>query len=480
MARAVDRKRQERKRDWKTPTLWMALGVAAVLLAAPAPAQLVLPTPGGDPQRIDFAGDPVLAFAVPGADGDFRTRIAAAVMAWPGSGEAAARQAAADAARAQARSVLLPVLTASLSGSRSFDRGFAGNAAIVEGLVPRGRTDAQLGVDQLLIDFGASSGRIAGASARVRAAHADAERSASDTALAAAAAWYQVLGSQTLVELADALVARHQAILADTAARVNAGLGAGGDVARAEAGLADAIGDAARGNRRLAAARARYRELFGTEAPAHPPRPALAQSRAGEPGVAQAMSHASPEVLTALALAEAARAEARATRADALPRLTAGVSATSYAVFEAARNHDVRGQFSLSQRLSAGGAEAARTAEAAARARAAGFASDRVIAGAERDAETALADVRILDAAVATLGRAYRANRRSRDTMAEQFRLSRGSLIDLIRTEQDYIAAARALIEGSIERDLAHLSLLARTGELLDHFGIVLPKFPSF
>ncbi|MEY2884638.1 MAG: hypothetical protein RL490_2362 [Pseudomonadota bacterium] len=456
----------------------MALGVAAMLLAAPAPAQLALPVPGGNPQRIDFADDPVLAFAAPGSDGDFRARIAAAVLAWPGSGEAEAGQAAAAAARAQARSALLPVLTASLSGSRSFDRGFAGNAAIVEGLIPRGRTDAQFGVDQLLFDFGASSGRIAGASARLRAARAEAQRSASDTALAAAAAWYQVLAGQTLVELADALVARHRAILADTAARVHAGLGAGGDVARAEAGLADAMGEAARTARRLAAARARYRELFGSAAPAHPPRPALAPSRAGDADTAQAMSHNSPEVQTALALAEAARAEARATRAEALPRLTAGVSATRFAVFEAAHNHDVRGQFSLSQRLSTGGAEAARTDEAAARARAAGFASDRVIAGAERDAETALADVRILDTAVETLATAYRANRRNRDTMAEQFRLSRGSLIDLIRTEQDYVAAARALIEGSIERDLAHLTLLARTGELLDHFGIVLPARP--
>ncbi|OYU14247.1 MAG: hypothetical protein CFE37_12085, partial [Alphaproteobacteria bacterium PA4] len=170
MERALDRKRQERKRDWKTPTLWMALGVAAMLLAAPAPAQLVLPVPGGDPQRIDFAGDPVLAFAAPGSDGDFRVRIAAAVLAWPGSGEAEAGQAAAAAARRQAQAALLPVLSASLSGSRSLDRGFAGNAAIVEGLIPRGRTDAQIGVDQLLFDFGASSGRIAGASARLRAA----------------------------------------------------------------------------------------------------------------------------------------------------------------------------------------------------------------------------------------------------------------------------------------------------------------------
>lgn len=56
--------------------------------------------------------------------------------------------------------------------------------------------------------------------------------------------------------------------------------------------------------------------------------------------------------------------------------------------------------------------------------------------------------------------------------MAEQFRLSRGSLIDLLRTEADYFAAARALVAGSVERDLAHYTLLARTGGLLRHFAI--------
>ena len=67
---------------------------------------------------------------------------------------------------------------------------------------------------------------------------------------------------------------------------------------------------------------------------------------------------------------------------------------------------------------------------------------------------------------------AYRANRIARDTMAEQVRLSRGSLIDLLRAEEDYFGAARALLQGHIERDIAHYTLLARTGELLGLFAL--------
>jgi adhesin transport system outer membrane protein len=216
----------------------------------------------------------------------------------------------------------------------------------------------------------------------------------------------------------------------------------------------------------LATVRARYREAFGTEPPARPSRPARPQSAATDPATAMAMAHAAPPVVVALAAAEAARSEARAARGDMLPRLTAGVDATMFNVFENGRNYDVRGVLALRQAFSLGGAESARLGQANARARAAAFAAERITAEAERDAEAAFADVRILDGSAAALEDAYRANRRSRDTMAEQFRLSRGSLIDLLRSEQEFFASAQALLQGNLERDLAHYALLARTGEL--------------
>ena len=453
---------------------WLCAGIAAVIAAAPAPAQLVLPTPTGDPRSIDFAADPVLRFIGSStADDDFIAAVAAAVARHPAQAEASATMDVARAQRREARSALFPTLSASLTGSRSLSRDFADNSAIVESLQPRGRTDASLGADQLLFDFGATGGRIAGASARVRAASADADRSAMATTLAAATVWYQVLAYQALTELSDALVARHRVILGDTTARVAAGVGAGGDIIRAEAGLADAIGQASASARSLADARARFRELFGRDAPIHPPRPAIEETRIGGAEVAIEASHRTPEVISAEAAADAAHAEARAVRGDALPRLSAGVTGTRYSVFAAGQNYDVRGQFVLHQSLSVGGAEAARSSAASARARAADAAADRIRAEAERDADAAFADAAILDTSVTALADAYRANRRNRDVMAEQFRLSRGSLIDLLRTEGDYFAAARALIQGSAERDVARYTLLARTGALLRHFAIV-------
>ena len=415
----------------------------------------------------------MLAFTASGTDhGVFDAAVAAAVSRHPRRAEAQAGIDVADAGRREVRAGLFPLVSASVIGSRSLARDFIDTSAAVERLLPRGRADAGVGADQLLFDFGATGARIAGATARRRGAGAGADAAATAFALDAVAAWYQVVGFQALTDLTDALVARHRTILTDTAARVDAGVGAGGDIVRADAGLADAVGDAARTARSLAAARAQFRERFGAEAPVRPQRPAPAALAVVSADAAIVQSHCIPGIAVADAGADTAAAEARAVRRDALPRLSAGVMATRFNVLDPGPNYDLRGQFSLRQSLSLGGAEAARTFGADARRRAAIAAAATARLEAERDAAIAFAEARILDDALLALGNAYRANRRNRDITAEQFRQSRGSLIDLLRTESDYFAAARALVLGGIERDLARYALLARTGGLLRHFAI--------
>ena len=485
-------------------TLWRAIGVAALMAAttaaaaldpaaapsaaaatardlAPAPPQLVLPAPTNDPRTVDFTTDPVLIFVRSPAstatpqDG-FRAAVAAAVARHPVRAEAEANTDTARAQRREVRAGLFPSISATVVGSQSLARDFIDTSAAVERLLPRGRTDANLAADQLLFDFGATGARIGWATARLRAAKAAADGAAIALAQSATQACYEIIAYQALTELSDALVARHQSILAYTKTRIDAGVGAGGDLARAEAGLADALGDRARSIRLLAAARARYRELFGTEAPQHPVRPPMDAPMQDDPilsrDAALDKSRRTPDVANAEALAQAAHAEARAIRRDTLPRVTAGFAATRYNILGVGPNYDVRGQFQLRQSFSAGGADAARINAADARARAATAAADRSRVEAERDAEAAFADARILASAALALADAYRANRRNRDITAEQFRLSRGSLIELLRAESDYFAAARALVLGRIEQDLAGYTLLARTGGLLTHFAI--------
>jgi adhesin transport system outer membrane protein len=188
------------------------------------------------------------------------------------------------------------------------------------------------------------------------------------------------------------------------------------------------------------------------------------------------LSHATPPVTAALAAADAARAEARATARDALPRLTGSVGANRYNAFSPGPNYDIRGTLVLRQSFSAGGLEAARTAEARARAQAAVHLAERIAAEAAREAETAFEQVRLLDASRASLEAGYRASRKARDSMAEQVRLQRAALVELLRAEDEYAAAASALLQTSLEADLARFVLLARTGELSSHFGLATPR----
>jgi len=146
----------------------------ALFAAVPAGAGVQLPPPGDAPQAIDFAADPLLRFlGLTAPADDFRTAIAAAVLRYPTNGE---------------------------------------------GLVPRGRTDAAIGADQQLFDFGATSSRVAAAQARVTDARATASANAIDSALDAITAWYPLVGAQAFHDLATALADRHRQILADTIA----------------------------------------------------------------------------------------------------------------------------------------------------------------------------------------------------------------------------------------------------------------------
>ena len=146
--------------------------------------RLQLPPPGDAPQAIDFAADPVLQFLSHiGPAAEFQAAIAAVVSCYPTAGEGQASGDAAGAARRQARSGLFPPILLSLVASRSLARDFQGNSAIVEGLLPRGRTDSALAADKSLFDFGAISSRIAAADARLTDARATAGAEAIASAL---------------------------------------------------------------------------------------------------------------------------------------------------------------------------------------------------------------------------------------------------------------------------------------------------------
>jgi adhesin transport system outer membrane protein len=444
--------------------------VSVLLLAAAGPATavpFVLPAPAERPQDITAATDPFLAaLADRGGSDLFRERLVGAAAALPALGESGEDVVAAAAQRDQARSRLFPGLGLDVVGARTITRDLQSPSTQVENLSPLRRNDVIGSVDQLLIDFGATSARIRSSTALTDAARAELDVARNTALLQLVASWYDLLSTRAALDLSGANVARMQALSDAAALRFSAGLDSGGDVARARSYLAAAQSQQIGFQRRLRAAEARYQELFGS-APVGVQRPAAPLADSFEAGSDR------PELVSARAQERAAIAALDAARADRLPRVDARISGSTYDVLRGSTPaYDVRAQVTMRQRFSTGGAEAARVAELAARRRAAGLAVNRITAAGTREQGVAAAEAEGLAASLPALQAAYLDSRRARDLFAEQFRVSRGTLFDVLRAERDLLEAAITLAQTSHEADVARFTLLARHGGLIEHFGL--------
>jgi adhesin transport system outer membrane protein len=446
--------------------------VAAAAVAAAQQAPRSLPAPDRDPLRVDAASDPILQLGASRAPFEaFRETIAAAVARHPARLEQEATTDEARAALAEARERQRPSADATVTSYRVIAREFSNDPAnIIERSRPEQRTDALLSVSQTVFDFGAGDRRVAAAGARLRAAALDAEATSDRVALAAIAAWYDIFAYRALTALTESFTQSQRELRASVEERVRSGVSAPGDVARVESYIAGAETRLARFRRQLANAEARFAELAGMPAPADVERSPVPGAPLSSRDAAVAASASSPGVQSAERLAEAARQEARAARADRLPQVTAGVDAGRYGVFENERDYDIRGRVTVRQRLF-GGIDA-RADQIAARAEATEARAARIREEAARDAAIAWSDVQALEEQLRALEASYVAARRSRDVIVERFRVARGSLFDVVAAEDTYFQAAAAYIEAIAELDAARYVLLSRTGRLLDALAI--------
>jgi adhesin transport system outer membrane protein len=424
---------------------------------------------------MDLSTDPVLQLARSQASPEeFRTAIAAVVERHPGTLEYTAAAEEARALRSEARERRLPSVDLNLSSYRVISREFSNDPEnVIERSRPEQRTDALVTVQQNIFDFGASERRVAAAGARLRAAMAEAEAGADRIALSAVASWYDVFAARALVTVTEGFVANQQELRDAVAERIRQGASAPGDTARVESYIASAQTRLARFRRLLSNAEARFSELAGSPPPGDLERAPVAELPAMTRDAAANAGMNTPAARAGLAMAEGARQEARALRADRLPQLSAGVDAGRYGVFETDRDYDVRGRVTLRQRLF-GGVDA-RLAQGEARVRQAEARAERIREEAARDASIAWSDVQALEEQLKALEASYVASRRSRDVLLERFIHSRGDLFDVVAAEDAYFETATAYIQALSELDAARYVLLSRTGGLLAALGIAPP-----
>ena len=444
----------------------------SIRATAPQGGAPSLPLPSTDPMRIDLGADPILRLAKSQASPEmFRSTIANAVEHHPGTLEAEAITTEAGAVVDEAYERRLPSIDLSISSTHSFSRQFGTlTQNIIERSQPRQRTDAILSVNQTLFDFGASASRVSAAGARLRSAAASAEASADNVALQSIAAWYDVFAFRALTGLTDAFVHNQEDLRSAVEERIRQGVSAPGDTARVDSYLASARTRLAGFRRLRSDAEARFAELTGAPPPADLQRAPIPVLPAISKDAAALAAMSNPQSRSALALADSARQEAKATRSDRLPQISAAVDANRYGVFENRYDYDVRGRLVLRQRLF-GGTEA-RLAQAQARSRSADAHAARIRDEAARDASIAWTDVRALQEQLSAMEASYIASRRSRDVLVERFVNARGNLFDVVAAEDSYFETATSYIRALSELDAARYVLLSRTGALLGALDI--------
>lgn len=431
-----------------------------------------LPAPTDDPLKIDLTTDPVLRLGRDATPAEsFRTAIGSAVRHNPALEESIAQRDEAEAVRYEARARQYPTADLSLTGYKTLSRAFSNDPGnVLERSRPRGRTDATLRVQQPVTDFGSIGQRIAAGNDRLSAAAAGIEDASAQIALRAIAAWYTVFGYRAMVRLGEAFAVSQRDLHARLETRVLQGAAAAGDIAQVDSYIAASDAQLADFRRSLANAEAQYVGIVGSPAPANLGRAPAPDLRGIAATALDKDVAVLPLVRQAKGSADAAGRDAAALKADSLPQVTAGIDAGRYGVLENERDYDVRANLTLSMRI--GGGAKQRVDQAVARADGADARYRRTVIEARRDASIAWSDLTALEEAKRAIEANYIASRRSRDVLAERFRVSRGTLFDVLSAESNYFGVAARYIQTVTELDTSRYVLLARTGHLLKALAI--------
>jgi adhesin transport system outer membrane protein len=333
-----------------------------------------------------------------------------------------------------------------------------------------------LSARQLVYDFGAVGSQVDARTSLQAAAAARAEIKTSELTLRALTAWLEMFRAREVFALSQMNVASRQQILSFIDERERLGGSPKSDVLRARARLADALAVEVAAKNRLSAAEAGYREAF--DAPPPPPiaLPVGAVVTMGRYANLGDWVSRNANVAEARAQTEAAGHEAKSATASLLPSIQFEVSA---------RRRDLGGEgvpgldwtagFSVKQNLYSGGADVARKQQADQRAVESRLAEDKLRRQVERAFAQAMADVNNSAAAVAARKEAAQVAAVALEAVREQFAFRRGTLLDLLRAQEELYAAGRDLIDGIVDESLVRYRLLDLAMELTPLFGIPLP-----
>lgn len=407
-----------------------------------------------------------------------RPAIVAAVQNHPEARLAGEQRATAGFATREALAPYLP------QASVSFDGGQRNVGAVNRpwSQVPAYRDDSRsvgLTVRQLLYDFGATGRRLDAQRTRESAADARSEARQSDLALRALANWHEVFRARQQRALAEVNLQSRQQTLSFIREREQLGGSSLSDVLRVRARVSDAEAALVATDNRLLAAEASFREIFGAAPPALLDLPIAPTVDLALYGDTPALLRANAQLAEAQALSDAAGLDARASAAALLPSLHLQANVTRRDIGgagQAATDHAIG--LVVQHNFYSGGADTARADQVRQRAVESQLEVDVLRRQLDRALQQAVADVRTADALVAARADAVRVASQAFEAVREQFAFRRGTLLDLLRAQEDLYLAGRDLIDGVIDHAVARYRLL-HLGSGLTPLLALAPRSPS-
>lgn len=322
-----------------------------------------------------------------------------------------------------------------------------------------------LGVNQLLYDFGATSAQVGAAEASVKASDAALQAKQAALTLRAVTAWHELYRARQQLALQRLNVSSRREIAEFVKERADLGGSSMSDVLRARARQAEAEASIAGAEARVHAAEAAWAEAFG-EAP-----PAVLEIA----GVTTAVTAPYKAQLTALArrfaavdekyaAASAARREADAASAARYPRLALDLSTSKE--IGGAQPADQAALLQVKYNFYTGGAETAKAAKALAKAAQADAEARNEELQTQKALMQVMAEVDSAPLALSARKQAVLVAGDSLEAVREQFAFRRGTLLDLLRAQEDVYYAGRDFIDTLTDAALAGYRLKYLASEL--------------
>ncbi|MBT4129829.1 MAG: TolC family protein [Gammaproteobacteria bacterium] len=332
--------------------------------------------------------------------------------------------------------------------------------------VAKNETKLGVGLNQLLYDFGATASRVDAAKSDAEVSSAELKAKGNELIYRGVKAWHELFRTQRMVELHRLNVESRREIVDFVAQRAALGGSSQSDVLRARARWADAEAGVAKAESQVERAKASWIEIISTEAPIDVEINRFVGIDHSRYVDLSQVAHRYATVERAYAKHQVASDRASAAAADKFPRLELDLSVSKLMDDPDDLPQDRSAQIQVRYDFYTGGAKKARASQARAQAAQAASDAETELRQAEKLLRQALADVEAGGRTVTARREAASIAAASMKAVREQFAYRRGTLLDLLRVQEDLFFAGRNLIDAMADSALAHYRFLYLASDL--------------